>query len=82
MFFAKISGHVLEVAENKYENKKGETVEEKVLSIHQDGNRQLLEVRVPKNSDVQKGDEFEGECVVSPWARDGRSGFFVSVRKD
>lgn len=82
MFIGTIKGHVLEVGENKYQNKKGETVEEKVLSLHQDGNRQLLEVRVPMSSNVQKGDDFEGECVISPWSKDGRSGFFVSIKKD
>lgn len=82
MFFARVKGHVLEVSENSYENKKGEKIEEKVLSVHQEGNRQLLEIRVPKDSVVEKGDEFDGECVLSPWAKDGRSGFFVSVRKD
>jgi len=82
MFYAEIEGDVLEVSENSYVNRKGDKVSEKVLYLHQAGNKSLLEVRVPIDSQVVKGDEFSSMCAIAPWSKDGKSGVFITVRKD
>jgi len=73
--FATVSGRVLESNIDTIKTDSGEK-SSRVLSVHQKGNRQMIQIKIPftNSTDFETDELYDFDVVISDWAMNGRSG--------
>lgn len=81
MFKAIIEGRVLAIEEKEYTNRKSEKVVENVVSVFQEGSKELLEISVPQTFDISVDAEFSALCDVRIFGKENRAWAMISLSK-
>lgn len=73
--FATVEGRVLESNIDTIKTETGEK-SSRVLSVHQKGNRQMIQIKVPLTNDIdfEIDEVYTFNVIISDWAMNGRSG--------
>lgn len=73
--FATVEGRVLESNIDTIKTETGEK-SSRVLSVHQKGSRQMIQIKVPltNDTDFEIDEVYTFNVLISDWAMNGRSG--------